>query len=598
MNAGLQAIPTDPGTDPGLVVQAARLAPGQRVLAGARGAALHEEVRRDLGDDVDLVVVTLDDLAGLLPGHVRPFDRAVLLVVHDRDLPRVVQAYDLLQPGGRLVALLLDASPVFESWLAAHDGDALRVPDAGGVLVTVDRPADAPVFRKAADVMALRAHLAAMATDRAALETDLVHLDEDDLPMAKAAGAVTRAATLVHARAAMLGELAALEEGVEALARELRGVATVPAPPSFVKARSGGPGSRGGRVIGYTKSGQPIYDRFHHAAHEPFARGDHLEAAEAHRRAIAMLEAGGAARGDLVQVSRVHEIERGLHVRAAARSSVLPTGPVEGAHERAVGAAARQARVPEAWRTLSDDRLLAAARAELRRLVDAKATASHPELEAIRFTKETFGESLHRERKSREELLLVADLPKLLPHAQRVATEKPWDPSEARTGIRAYHKLELMVRVGAAKPFLMRFTVRENRDGQCFYVFRRARNTRPVTKSAGSVANSPGQASLGMRVAPRVAEQTESRFTEPALDESLLDGLLLLKSRRLHGRRWLDGLHVSIENRRGSVRRWYDRAADTQGATTMRHPYGTSAARWASTAIRSTSSWARWRAAT
>lgn len=48
----------------------------------------------------------------------------------------------------------------------------------------------------------------------------------------------------------------------------------------------------------------------------------------------------------------------------------------------------------------------------------------------------------------------------------------------------------------------------------------------------------------------------------------------LLKSRPLHGRRWVDGLHVSIENRPGSVRRWYDPFADRHGETTMQQPYG------------------------
>ncbi len=48
----------------------------------------------------------------------------------------------------------------------------------------------------------------------------------------------------------------------------------------------------------------------------------------------------------------------------------------------------------------------------------------------------------------------------------------------------------------------------------------------------------------------------------------------LLKSRPLHGRRWVDGLHISIENRVGSVRRWYDPFADRHGETTMQQPYG------------------------
>ncbi len=48
----------------------------------------------------------------------------------------------------------------------------------------------------------------------------------------------------------------------------------------------------------------------------------------------------------------------------------------------------------------------------------------------------------------------------------------------------------------------------------------------------------------------------------------------LLKSRPLHGRRWVDGLHISIENRVGSVRHWYNPHNDTAGETRMQQPYG------------------------
>ena len=48
----------------------------------------------------------------------------------------------------------------------------------------------------------------------------------------------------------------------------------------------------------------------------------------------------------------------------------------------------------------------------------------------------------------------------------------------------------------------------------------------------------------------------------------------LEKSRRLHGRMMRQGFEISIENRVGSVRRWYDKATDTQGETKMTVPYG------------------------
>ncbi len=43
-----------------------------------------------------------------------------------------------------------------------------------------------------------------------------------------------------------------------------------------------GPGSRGGHVVGKTKSGKPIYSAFGHAGHGKFSMSDHIEAANIH----------------------------------------------------------------------------------------------------------------------------------------------------------------------------------------------------------------------------------------------------------------------------------------------------------------------------
>jgi ppGpp synthetase/RelA/SpoT-type nucleotidyltranferase len=48
----------------------------------------------------------------------------------------------------------------------------------------------------------------------------------------------------------------------------------------------------------------------------------------------------------------------------------------------------------------------------------------------------------------------------------------------------------------------------------------------------------------------------------------------LVKARALHGRRRVGGLHVSIENRKGSTREWTDHATGTTGRTPMPAPYG------------------------
>jgi hypothetical protein len=46
----------------------------------------------------------------------------------------------------------------------------------------------------------------------------------------------------------------------------------------------GGEGSRGGKVIGHTKSGKPIYDKFNHPSHANFTSKDHDDAFGAHGR--------------------------------------------------------------------------------------------------------------------------------------------------------------------------------------------------------------------------------------------------------------------------------------------------------------------------
>ena len=48
----------------------------------------------------------------------------------------------------------------------------------------------------------------------------------------------------------------------------------------------------------------------------------------------------------------------------------------------------------------------------------------------------------------------------------------------------------------------------------------------------------------------------------------------LRKARKLHNRIKFGGLDVSIENRKGSIRHWYDKATNTSGTTKMLYPYG------------------------
>jgi hypothetical protein len=48
----------------------------------------------------------------------------------------------------------------------------------------------------------------------------------------------------------------------------------------------------------------------------------------------------------------------------------------------------------------------------------------------------------------------------------------------------------------------------------------------------------------------------------------------LLKSRSLHGRMNFQGLNISVENRKGSIRQWYDPHNKENGTTRMKCPYG------------------------
>lgn len=46
--------------------------------------------------------------------------------------------------------------------------------------------------------------------------------------------------------------------------------------------QKGGEGSKGGKVIGHTKSGKAIYDKHDHPAHKGFTKQDHADAARVH----------------------------------------------------------------------------------------------------------------------------------------------------------------------------------------------------------------------------------------------------------------------------------------------------------------------------
>lgn len=59
-----------------------------------------------------------------------------------------------------------------------------------------------------------------------------------------------------------------------------------------------------------------------------------------------------------------------------------------------------------------------------------------------------------------------------------------------------------------------------------------------------------------------------------ALWGGLGHGISKIAKHRLHGRRKFRDLDISIENRKGSVRKWYDPSEDRHGETVQQYPYG------------------------
>lgn len=49
---------------------------------------------------------------------------------------------------------------------------------------------------------------------------------------------------------------------------------------------AGGEGSRGGKIVGHTSSGKPIYLDKHHPSHREFSAGEHHEAVDVHEKII------------------------------------------------------------------------------------------------------------------------------------------------------------------------------------------------------------------------------------------------------------------------------------------------------------------------
>lgn len=78
----------------------------------------------------------------------------------------------------------------------------------------------------------------------------------------------------------------------------------------------GGVGTRGGKVIGTTKSGKPIYDSHRHSGHDKFSSQDHSDAAKRHKRKMKKYNTRDYE--DRLAYSR-HENERSAHRKSAGK---------------------------------------------------------------------------------------------------------------------------------------------------------------------------------------------------------------------------------------------------------------------------------------
>lgn len=97
------------------------------------------------------------------------------------------------------------------------------------------------------------------------------------------------------------------------------------------------------------------------------------------------------------------------------------------------------------------------------------------------------------------------------------------------------------------------------------------------TSLPGLHHDDPTSSGVGKEPSHRVKSDIKlsSSGKDVKLKKSITLGLYLLrKSRPLHGRLDFNGLKISIENRKGSIRQWHDPHEDREGMTRMSIPYG------------------------
>lgn len=92
-----------------------------------------------------------------------------------------------------------------------------------------------------------------------------------------------------------------------------------------------------------------------------------------------------------------------------------------------------------------------------------------------------------------------------------------------------------------------------------------------VARMMGHVTNDPGALQAQLGIDPIVSE---ALFMSAIHQHSPETSEMVQKSYKLHGKMVFQGMPISIENRKGSTRKWYDEGDKKHGETKMCHTYG------------------------
>jgi hypothetical protein len=97
----------------------------------------------------------------------------------------------------------------------------------------------------------------------------------------------------------------------------------------------GGEGSRGGKVVGHTSSGKPIYESHSHPSHTSFSAKEHVEAASLHETSRKewvgkLLKTGRGKSADFARVQAgMHASAGKLHATSAGKEVNSGTAQVK-----------------------------------------------------------------------------------------------------------------------------------------------------------------------------------------------------------------------------------------------------------------------------